>query len=240
MRKIIFYIGGASYPADHNLETAFAQLADADTEFVSHKRIMSFGEGSTSADDASLRLFALDKAVSALSGDREIFLIGRSRGARIITQFAHRRPVTGVICLGYPFKAPGQVLEYDRFGFLASLSTPTLIVQGVRDVYGGVEVTENYQLSDAIALKFFLGDHDIALPPAEMARLIDLARVFIDRQWRDPAVLSDPFDEAYYLRRHPDVARAVRVGDIPSGEAHFHRFGRDERRRYRLRPAPLK
>ncbi len=39
------------------------------------------------------------------------------------------------------------------------------------------------------------------------------------------------FDEGEYLRCNPDVRRAVRRGEQPSGWAHYQRFGRYEHRR---------
>lgn len=40
----------------------------------------------------------------------------------------------------------------------------------------------------------------------------------------------DDFDEAWYLNRYPDVARAVRSGEIPSGYQHYIRHGKAEGR----------
>lgn len=39
------------------------------------------------------------------------------------------------------------------------------------------------------------------------------------------------FDEREYLRCNPDVARAVRRGQMPSGWVHYQQFGRRENRR---------
>ena len=39
-----------------------------------------------------------------------------------------------------------------------------------------------------------------------------------------------PFSEAAYLKRHPDVAAAVRAGGMESGAAHYEQFGRQEGR----------
>ncbi len=41
------------------------------------------------------------------------------------------------------------------------------------------------------------------------------------------------FDEREYLRCNPDVWRAVRRGEQPSGWAHYQKFGRYEGRRLR-------
>ncbi len=42
------------------------------------------------------------------------------------------------------------------------------------------------------------------------------------------------FDEAGYLAANPDVAAAVRRGDVPTGRMHFEAFGRAEGRHLRL------
>ena len=39
-----------------------------------------------------------------------------------------------------------------------------------------------------------------------------------------------PFSETDYLKRHPDVAAAVKGGGIASGAAHYERYGRAEGR----------
>lgn len=49
---------------------------------------------------------------------------------------------------------------------------------------------------------------------------------------------EDIFDEAWYRRRYPDVARAIQQGTVPTGEAHYDQFGRSEGREFRTRKAP--
>lgn len=44
------------------------------------------------------------------------------------------------------------------------------------------------------------------------------------------------FDEAAYLRRHPDVVAAIAAGKYRSGREHFERFGRAEGRTWSARP----
>jgi hypothetical protein len=41
---------------------------------------------------------------------------------------------------------------------------------------------------------------------------------------------AECFDEAFYLKRYPDVAAAVQAGQLPSGKTHFEIFGRKEGR----------
>ncbi|MBP6901951.1 MAG: hypothetical protein KBC73_17780 [Burkholderiaceae bacterium] len=47
---------------------------------------------------------------------------------------------------------------------------------------------------------------------------------------------QDKFDESWYLRRYPDVANAVVLGQFESGYHHFHKCGRKEGRAFRERP----
>lgn len=53
----------------------------------------------------------------------------------------------------------------------------------------------------------------------------------------DKRGMSDAFDEAYYLRRNPDVARGVWYGHFQNGEQHFLRHGEHEGRSRRTRAA---
>ena len=41
------------------------------------------------------------------------------------------------------------------------------------------------------------------------------------------------FDEKYYLAKNPDVAEAVKRGNLKSGYEHFKNFGEKERRAFR-------
>jgi SAM-dependent methyltransferase len=50
--------------------------------------------------------------------------------------------------------------------------------------------------------------------------------------------MNEPFDEEMYLQINPDVARAVELGMVPSGEAHYRAMGHAEGRRLTLREAP--
>src|SRR5580698_10526969 len=144
MPNSIFYLGGDSYPADRGLEDALRPLLTADQGlFVSHEDLREAGKaGHGWSFDA--RLAVLKNVVPPPAPDGDVILIGRSSGARIMALFASMHPVTAMICVAYPFKNPKRVLEPERFAHLATLTTPTLIVQGSHDPYGGSEVTENY------------------------------------------------------------------------------------------------
>jgi hypothetical protein len=151
--------------------------------------------------------------------------------------FASRRPVTALICVAYPFKNPKHVLEPERFAHLATLPTPTLIIQGIHDPYGGLDVTENYHLSPSIRLEFVDGNHEFVIDTPPCAHVPHLIRAFACEGWRDPADQSALFDEAFYSALYPDVAKAIAAGSVLTGAAHFCLIGRKERRRFRLLPS---
>ena len=141
-----------------------------------------------------------------------------------------------MVCLSYPFKHPRHVIEPERFAHLATLTTPALIVQGTQDVFGGLELTENYQLSATVRVRFFDGGHefDLSVPPGE--DIVREVEDFIKDGWRENAKILDGFDEAFYLQTNSDVAQAVAAGALQSGRLHFQRNGRRERRKFRLLP----
>lgn len=89
-----------------------------------------------------------------------IVLLGRSSGARIASLIADELGIEKVIAIGYPFKNPKLPDEPERYLHLATLKTPMKIIQGVRDEYGGIEISSKYELSPAISLEFVDTDHD--------------------------------------------------------------------------------
>lgn len=101
--------------------------------------------------------------VAALGGGEQLYIGGKSMGGRIASLVADELRVRGLVCLGYPFHPPGQ-LEKLRTAHLATLLTPTLIVQGERDPFGTRQEVEGYSLSPAIEVHF-LGDGDHSFEP---------------------------------------------------------------------------
>lgn len=71
---------------------------------------------------------------------RRLVLGGKSMGGRIASQVLASPPplddVVGLVLLGYPLHPPGQP-DTLRVAHLPSLATPTLVVQGARDEFGG-------------------------------------------------------------------------------------------------------
>ena len=76
---------------------------------------------------------------------RHVFVGGKSMGGRIATHLPGQAdrwpegvpPPSGIVVLGYPLAPPGGRSKGDRVSHLRALTTPTLIVQGTRDAFGG-------------------------------------------------------------------------------------------------------
>jgi predicted alpha/beta-hydrolase family hydrolase len=87
---------------------------------------------------------------------------GKSMGGRMASLLADELQADALVCLGYPFHPPGKP-EKPRVAHLAELRTPTLIVQGERDPFGGPERVAGYVLPAAIHLHWLeAADHDFS------------------------------------------------------------------------------
>jgi predicted alpha/beta-hydrolase family hydrolase len=103
------------------------------------------------------------KEVIKLNTQHEIYIGGKSMGGRIASLIADEVQASGLICLGFPFHAPGKDPN-DRIEHLAHIKTPSLICQGTRDSMGNKEEVLTYELSDKIEL-YWLEDGDHGLKP---------------------------------------------------------------------------
>ena len=94
---------------------------------------------------------------------QHIFIGGKSLGGRIASLVADECKVSGLICLGFPFHAPGKA-PGDRITHLETLKTRSLILQGERDSFGNKNEVLSYQLSQSIELRW-LNDGDHSFKP---------------------------------------------------------------------------
>ncbi|AHY43310.1 alpha/beta hydrolase [Stutzerimonas decontaminans] len=86
---------------------------------------------------------------------------GKSMGGRMASLLADELGADALVCLGYPFYPAGKP-DKPRVAHLATLQTPTLIVQGERDALGDREAVARYALSPAIELHWLAAaDHDL-------------------------------------------------------------------------------
>ncbi|MBA8878340.1 alpha/beta hydrolase family protein [Phyllobacterium myrsinacearum] len=104
-------------------------------------------------------------AIEALDATGPLFIGGKSMGGRIASMIADNLHATGkvvgLLCLGYPFHPIGKPTQL-RTAHLNDMKTPTLIVQGTRDLFGTREEVSAYRLSDAIEILWLEdGDHDM-------------------------------------------------------------------------------
>lgn len=90
-----------------------------------------------------------------------IFIGGKSMGGRMASLAADELSPAGLICLGYPFYAPGKA-DRPRTEHLETIETRTLILQGERDSMGNKEAVGGYHLSDRISIEWLAdGNHDL-------------------------------------------------------------------------------
>jgi predicted alpha/beta-hydrolase family hydrolase len=104
-------------------------------------------------------------AIDALGVEGPLVIGGKSMGGRVASMIADQLHgsgrVAGLLCLGYPFHPLGKPDQL-RTAHLADIQTPTLIVQGTRDLFGSLEEVATYKLSERIELLWLEdGDHDL-------------------------------------------------------------------------------
>lgn len=92
-----------------------------------------------------------------------IYLAGKSMGSRVAATLLKSSPqkANGCIAYGYPFH-PQRKADKLRLEPLQGINTPTLIVQGERDLLGSKSECNDYDLADCVSIHFVEdGDHDL-------------------------------------------------------------------------------
>jgi predicted alpha/beta-hydrolase family hydrolase len=128
-------------------------------------------------DPEPVLLAAWRGAIDELGGPARLVIGGKSLGGRMASLLADEAGVRGLVCLGYPFRPPGRPATAGRpdrrLAHLATLRTPTLIVQGTRDPFGGEAEVGGYTLSPAIRVAWIAdGDHSFK-PSRRSGRTLD-------------------------------------------------------------------
>jgi uncharacterized protein len=139
-----------------------AGLRVARFEFPYMRRRRETGERKAPDREPALRA-AWKEAIDALGGGERLVIGGKSLGGRMASLVADEMKVRGLVCLGYPFHPPDKP-DRLRTGHLHDLRTPTLIVQGTRDLFGVPEEVAGYGLSPAIRV-LWLEDGDHSFKP---------------------------------------------------------------------------
>ncbi len=115
-----------------------------------------------------------------------LFLAGKSMGGRMASLVADELAPAGLILLGFPFHPPGKPERF-RGQHLASIATPTLLLQGERDTFGNREAVAGYDLADTVQTGWITdGDHGFkprkssgATLEGNLAQVIERMRSFI-------------------------------------------------------------
>jgi hypothetical protein len=109
------------------------------------------------------KIFNLDSFVERLMKrfeKKSIYIIAHSAGGILASNIANKYNIKKIICFGYPFKHPDKDNEIYRTEHLKNIKIPFLIIQGIKDEYGGLEIQNQYKLSSSIEFKFINSDHD--------------------------------------------------------------------------------
>ena len=93
-------------------------------------------------------------------GTKNLIIGGKSMGGRIASHIADEVGAQGLICLGFPFYPAGKKVDR-RINKVRSISTPTLICQGTRDLLGKKNNISKQQFNSSIHFHWLQdGDHD--------------------------------------------------------------------------------
>lgn len=153
---------GAGAPMDHPFMTTVATgLADRgwgvvrfEFPYMARRR----AEGGRRPPDREPVLRESWARVLAGRDPARTVLAGKSMGGRIASLIAEGW--AGLICLGYPFHGAGKPVTPARIAHLATLTTPTLILQGERDSLGDRATVAGIALADAVTVTWLPdGDH---------------------------------------------------------------------------------
>jgi predicted alpha/beta-hydrolase family hydrolase len=165
---------GAGAPMDSPFVTTIAEGVAASAvrvvrfEFPYMQRRRESGKGGA-PDPERILMQAWRDVISELGGPKKLVIGGKSLGGRIASMVADETGARGLVCLGYPFHAPGQP-DRARTKHLEGLRTPALILQGTRDPFGSPDDVKGYRLSKAIRIEWIEdGDHSFK-PRARSAR----------------------------------------------------------------------
>jgi len=154
---------GAGAPMDSPFMAAFAEGLAAEgfrvVRFEFPYMVKRRLTGTRRLPDCAPVLLEAWRAVIAALGPGRLVIGGKSLGGRMASLVADETGVRGLVCLGFPFHAPGKPAT-ERIGHMANLVTPTLILQGERDTLGNAGEVAGYDLSGAVRVHWLAdGDH---------------------------------------------------------------------------------
>ncbi|MBU8539559.1 alpha/beta family hydrolase [Falsiroseomonas tokyonensis] len=182
----VVFLSGDSRPKDAHVGEALRAALDPYLTGAFENEGSAFG---IPPEEALPRSFAerqdwLQGVIDSAEAPRRLILMGRSSGARIASLLADSRPIRALVCLGYPFRKPSGPEEPERYAHLPGLQTPTLILQGLRDPYGGADIPGRYPLSANTQLVLFDTDHGFRGDPGIWYRVAREILLFLGHRAR--------------------------------------------------------
>jgi uncharacterized protein len=114
-------------------------------------------------------LAAIERAMARYP-EHELILIGKSMGSRMGCHAALERPVSKLVCLGYPLVAPSNATKV-RDQVLLELETPILFVQGTRDPLCPLELLSKVREKMRARSKLFVvdaADHSLQVTKTQL------------------------------------------------------------------------
>ena len=151
---------GMTHPVMEHLALGLAdgQLQVIRFEFPFMQQIRTTGR--RRPPDRAPKLMDYWRTVATEFAHPRLYLAGKSLGGRMASLVADELSPQGLILLGFPFVPPANPQQY-RGDHLATLATPTLLLQGERDRFGNKEQVANYALSSQITTRWVPdGCHD--------------------------------------------------------------------------------
>ena len=144
-KPLFLFAPGAGAPSTHPWMRAWAERLTA----IGNVRPFDYDymrEGGHRPDPPPLLIAAHRQALGDARKDETpaVILIGKSMGSRIGCHVALERPVSKLVCLGYPLQAAGKPGKV-RDQVLLELETPVLFVQGTRDPLCPLELLSGVQ-----------------------------------------------------------------------------------------------
>ena len=115
-------------------------------------------------------------------GQQQLFVGGRSAGARVACRTADQVDAEGVVCLAFPLHLPGQP-EKSRLAELLTPTVPRLVLQGSNDSFGGsAEIRTAIGTAGGITVVELPGaDHGYRVAKASSFSAADLRATLVDQ-----------------------------------------------------------
>lgn len=134
------------------------------------------GKKGGAPDRQPVLLDTFRRVVEEHGGGANVIVGGKSMGGRMASMIADEVGARGLLVFGYPFHPPGKPQQL-RTAHLEQLRTPSLILQGTRDMFGTRDDVATYTLSPAIRVEWMEGgDHSLK---GRVPQAIDAAEAYI-------------------------------------------------------------